>query len=45
MQRIVYFHGLESQQGGKKIDLLTQSFLVYAPAIDYENPNIWKYYK
>lgn len=37
MKKILYLHGLESRQGGKKADLLSANNLVYAPEIDYHN--------
>lgn len=37
MREIVYLHGLESNQGGPKVDFLTTKGFVYAPAIDYKN--------
>jgi uncharacterized protein len=39
IKKIIYLHGLESQQGGKKVDFLSQNSLVYAPKLDYKNPN------
>ena len=35
MKKVIYFHGLESQQGGKRIDYLTQHLLVHAPCMNY----------
>ena len=37
MREIVYLHGLESSQGGPKVDFLTTKGFVYAPSIDYKN--------
>lgn len=37
MREIVYLHGLESKQGGPKVDFLTTKGFVYAPSIDYKN--------
>ena len=42
MKKVVYFHGLESKQGGVKVDLLTRHFLSYAPSMNYEDQAIWK---
>jgi hypothetical protein len=39
MKKVIYLHGLETPQGGKKIDYLTQHSIVYAPKVDYKNPN------
>jgi pimeloyl-ACP methyl ester carboxylesterase len=35
MKRILYLHGLESKQGGAKVDFLASQGFVYAPAMDY----------
>tara|TARA_Y100000389_G_scaffold102171_1_gene98999 strand:+ start:1117 stop:1620 length:504 start_codon:yes stop_codon:yes gene_type:complete len=38
-QKVVYLHGLESPQGGPKVDYLSSKFTVYAPKMDYfDNP-------
>ena len=37
MREIVYLHGLESNQGGPKVDFLATKGFVYAPSIDYKN--------
>lgn len=37
MRKILYLHGLESPQGGKKVELLSANNLVYAPEMDYKN--------
>lgn len=38
--RVWYFHGLESRQGGKKVEFLhTKATLVFAPAMEYDNPD------
>ena len=36
MKKIVYLHGLESEQGGTKVSFLATKGTVYAPAMDYE---------
>lgn len=36
MKKILYLHGLESKQGGAKVDFLASQGLVYAPAMDYK---------
>lgn len=41
MKKVVYFHGLESSQGGKKVDFLANLFLVHAPAMDYNEEGVW----
>ena len=35
MKKILYLHGLESKQGGEKVEFLAGQACVYAPAIDY----------
>jgi hypothetical protein len=39
MIRILYLHGLESKQGGAKVEYLSSNHYVYAPAIKYSEPN------
>lgn len=39
MIRILYLHGLESKQGGAKVEYLAANYYVYAPAIKYSEPN------
>lgn len=43
MKRILYLHGLESPQGGEKIDLLASTNFVCAPSIDYTRPDLESY--
>jgi len=38
MKKVLYLHGLESKQGGPKVDFLTKEFCVYAPEMDYQDP-------
>jgi len=40
MKKVLYLHGLESKQGGPKVDFLANEFIVHAPAMDYKNPNL-----
>jgi predicted esterase YcpF (UPF0227 family) len=40
MKKVLYLHGLESKQGGPKVDFLANEFCVHAPAMDYENPMV-----
>jgi len=40
MKKVLYLHGLESNQGGKKVDFLANEFCVHAPAIDYTDPDL-----
>jgi hypothetical protein len=37
MKKVLYLHGLESKQGGKKVDFLANEFCVHAPTMDYKN--------
>ena len=36
MKKIVYLHGLESEQGGTKVSFLAEKGMVYAPEMNYE---------
>ena len=36
MKKIVYLHGLESEQGGTKVSFLATKGMVYAPEMNYE---------
>jgi uncharacterized protein len=36
MKKILYLHGLESKQGGKKVDFLASEGAVFAPKVDYK---------
>ena len=40
MQKILYLHGLESKQGGEKVDFLTDQACVHAPIIDYRSEEL-----
>ena len=43
MQSVLYFHGLESQPGGLKVEYLNQNFdFVDAPAMDYRKKDLFK---
>ena len=43
IKRIIYLHGLESQQGGPKVDFLSDKGYVFAPEMDYKNnPDLFK---
>jgi hypothetical protein len=37
MKKILYLHGLESKQGGTKVDFMSSNNLVHAPSLDYKN--------
>lgn len=36
MRKVLFLHGLESQQGGPKVDFLAENALVYAPNMNYK---------
>jgi predicted esterase YcpF (UPF0227 family) len=38
MKKVLYLHGLESKQGGPKVEFLANEFCVHAPAMDYTDP-------
>ena len=40
MKKVLYLHGLESNQGGPKVDFLVNMFITHAPAMDYRDPFI-----
>ena len=42
MKKIVYLHGLDTNQGGDKVSLLAQENLVWAPEMEYRNPKLFK---
>lgn len=41
MKKILFLHGLESSQGGEKIDFLSSKALVHAPSINYLDPEVF----
>jgi len=43
MKKILYLHGLESKQGGEKVDYLAKKGYVCAPEIDYTRSDIFLY--
>jgi uncharacterized protein len=43
MKRILYLHGLESGQGGKKVDFLADRGYVYAPEMDYTRKDLFEF--
>ena len=43
MKRILYLHGLESAQGGKKVDFLANRGYVYAPEMDYTRKDLFPF--
>ncbi len=43
MKKILYLHGLESGQGGPKVDFLAKSGLVHAPELDYTRKDIFSF--
>jgi len=40
MKKILYLHGLESSQGGSKVEFLASQGAVYAPSMDYKKLNL-----
>tara|TARA_S200002703_G_scaffold23834_2_gene20715 strand:- start:2712 stop:3197 length:486 start_codon:yes stop_codon:yes gene_type:complete len=40
MKKVLYLHGLESNQGGPKVDFLANEFIVHAPKVDYKDPEL-----
>ena len=40
MKKVLYLHGLESNQGGPKVDFLANEFIVHAPKMDYKDPDL-----
>jgi len=40
MKKVLYLHGLESNQGGPKVEFLAGECAVYAPVIDYREENL-----
>ena len=43
MKKILYLHGLESGQGGYKVDFLATKGMVYAPEMNYESLNLHEF--
>ncbi len=43
MKKIVYLHGLESEQGGTKVSFLATKGMVYAPEMNYESLNLHEF--
>lgn len=39
MKKVLFLHGLESEQGGPKVDFLSSVAYVHAPSMDYKNRN------
>ena len=39
MKKVLFLHGLESEQGGPKVDFLSSVAYVHAPAMDYKKKN------
>ena len=42
-QKVLYLHGLESPQGGEKVDFLSTKCFVHAPALDYTRSDIFPF--
>jgi len=43
MKKVLYLHGLESGQGGPKVDYLADNCCVHAPEMDYTRKDIFPY--
>ena len=43
MKKVLYLHGLESDQGGTKVDYLADNCYVHAPEMDYTRKDIFPY--
>lgn len=43
MKKILYLHGLESPQGGEKVDFLSKEAFVHAPELDYTRADIFDF--
>lgn len=42
MKKVLYLHGLESKPGGSKVKYLNDRFMCYAPAMDYDNNELFE---
>lgn len=42
MKNVLYLHGLDSEQGGEKVSVLSSKYLVHAPSIDYRHPDVYE---
>ena len=42
-KRVLYLHGLESQQGGEKVEFLANKCYVHAPEMDYSRKDIFPF--
>lgn len=42
MRKVVYLHGLESPQGGEKVDYLSSSAMVFAPSMNYNEVGLFE---
>jgi uncharacterized protein len=43
MKKILYLHGLETRQGGRKVGFLSKDNYVHAPKIDYTRKDIFPF--
>ena len=43
MKKVLYLHGLESGQGGSKVDFLANNCYVHAPEMDYTRKDIFPF--
>jgi|TARA_R100000084_G_scaffold90275_1_gene44262 hypothetical protein len=42
MKKIIYLHGLESFQGGAKVEWMANHNLVFAPEMNYKDPELFQ---
>jgi len=43
MKRVLYLHGLESNQGGQKVEFLANRCYIHAPEMDYTRKDIFPF--
>tara|TARA_R110000796_G_scaffold4997_9_gene18962 strand:+ start:5107 stop:5595 length:489 start_codon:yes stop_codon:yes gene_type:complete len=43
MKRVLYLHGLESKQGGEKVEFLANECIVHAPEMDYTRKDVFSF--
>jgi len=42
-KKVIYFHGLESNQGGEKVEYLANRCYIHAPSMDYTREDIFPF--
>lgn len=43
IRKVIYFHGLESNQGGEKVEYLANKCYIHAPDMDYTRKDIFPF--